>query len=542
MDSHVFRLLAGELIRLLSGARLEKIYSPFPGVHSFTLFAHGTKRHLILRHERQHPLLFFTERRMSNPERPSGLVMRLRKYCGGKRLGSGTADFSSRCLAFPVAVPARQEGHSEELPATTAGTWFVLDLRTGPQITFSLPGNFGAEPLWPEAMLVDSLCDKPWNKREMQGAWREYAVLTPFLRENLAGLSPLEGRALLVDLEAGGGDIFAYADASGRPLLYSAWPLTDEACLRRGLAVCSVSSILDGNGDATFDEAFPVLSLVSRVDEARFFDELGTLIRQEEERPERKENKKLTRLLETLRQEELRMKALAALHADACALQEVLWRYPAKELVEAATVPDAGGGERTLSLEPLLTVRENMARMFHSAARGTRGLEHVRQRRVVIEAALSGEPQGQDGAVGPVSLAAAPHASSGSRKKNSVRDAEKNVARFLSTDGHTLLRGKNAEGNRELLKLGQGHDLWLHAVDGPSAHVIIQRAHPAEEIPETTLREAAVLVGEKSRQRNEGRVDVMIAQLRHVHAIKGAAPGTVRVDTVLRTFSVPLST
>ena len=104
-----------------------------------------------------------------------------------------------------------------------------------------------------------------------------------------------------------------------------------------------------------------------------------------------------------------------------------------------------------------------------------------------------------------------------------------------------MLRGKNARGNQSLLKIGAPHDLWLHAEDGPSAHLIIRRSHAAEEIPESTLREAALLVAEKSWQRHNARARIMVALLRHVHAVKGAAPGTVKVDTVQRGIVVPLS-
>ena len=116
----------------------------------------------------------------------------------------------------------------------------------------------------------------------------------------------------------------------------------------------------------------------------------------------------------------------------------------------------------------------------------------------------------------------------------------KNVARFLSSDGFTLLRGKNAQGNQALLKLGQPHDLWLHALDGPSAHLIIRLSHAGQEVPESTLLEAAALVGEKSWQRHDAKARIMVAFLRHVRGIKGAAPGTVRVDSVYRTVTVSL--
>jgi hypothetical protein len=117
---------------------------------------------------------------------------------------------------------------------------------------------------------------------------------------------------------------------------------------------------------------------------------------------------------------------------------------------------------------------------------------------------------------------------------------EKDVARLVSSDGFLLLRGKNARGNRRLLKMGRPYDLWLHVEDGPGAHLIIRLSHAAEEPPAGTLREAAILAGEKSWQRYTARARVMVARLRHVHAVKGAEPGTVRVDRIEQRLCVSL--
>ena len=601
MDTHVFRLVAAELSRLLRGARVEKIHGPVPDVYVLTLFALKAKRQLALRCERQSPLLFFATRRLSNPARPPARIMRLRKYCAGRRLGPGAVDFASRRIAFPVGVfPVFDDegpGHAPAAPANDPArpehpaVWLLLDLRNGIDVVFSLPPGFGDDPVWPEAAMADSLCDRPWSKKEVSGPWRDHAVLTPFLRETLAGLDAMEGRALLVDLEAGGGELFPYADASGRLSLYSAWPLPEVVLRRRDLALwrekpsvhaerrgfsaaaeeeperepgqareCSAVAEQD-ESDALFQREFPALALVSRVDEARFFAELGPRLDKEEKQPRRREAKRAAKLLAKLDQEEARLKGLAELRDDARLLRAALWRYPAEARLDSVDVPvdaEEGGAVRTISLNPLLTLRENMARMFHASARGARGLVHLKRRRAEVlgeiseEAETAGEERvsakaangpdnGASEAPGPGSAPdPAPAAGPQGPRKGREATSIKNVARFLSSEGFTLLRGKNAEGNQALLKLGQPHDLWLHALDGPSAHLIIRRSHVGEDIPETTLLEAAALVGEKSWQRHDAKAHIMVALLRHVRAVKGAAPGTVRVDAVLRTRTVAL--
>lgn len=612
MDAHSFFRIAGELAVLLDGARLEKIHSPRPGVYVFSLFVHEKKRRLVLRHERQFPLLFLTGRTLPNPPRPSGQTMRLRKHCAGRRLGLGTVDFVSRCLAFPVLVPP-------DLPARR----LLLDMSEGPDVVFALSPEFGMPPAWPQshgdAALVDSLCGIPWHK-ERQGAWRQYPILTPLLRETLASLSPLEGHALLAELErkGAGGGLFPYSDKSGNPAVCSAWPLPRAVLARRGLAPMSArpdkvqgdwnidgedlpKGRLEKNGEEGTGGAFPVdaapgclggnreperaegesleqtpgcelsaLTCASLVGEKSFFAEWENQAHAGREKQERRESKRLARLLAVLDQEEERLKRLLAMREDAKALQAVLWQYPAD--ARNAAVPVSGPqGERDLQLDPRFSLRENMARMFRQSERGARGLTILarRQREAQESSMLLGRAEGLE-EKGNAGQTTGPSAENRKRER-SGEDAAlsefrnegkeggdetgrrggllpeqilgkplKGLARFVSSDGFVLLRGKNALGNQSLLKIGSPHDLWLHAENSPSAHLIIRRSHAAEEVPERTLREAAILVGEKSPLRDSAKVQVMVALLGHVHGIKGGRPGAVRVDKTLRSLTVSM--
>jgi hypothetical protein len=274
------------------------------------------------------------------------------------------------------------------------------------------------------------------------------------------------------------------------------------------------------------------------VDEPKFFAALNLAAHKENLLPERRAAKKNARLLARLDQERERLTAMAALREDAERIRGILWRYPPDaKFAELRIEEEPGiGPARVVPLDPLLTVRENMIRMFRQSARGIRGLAVLRERRIGILAAGSEEkasPSGM-GAAGFVPVRGGREGSVQERKNGG------DAARFVSSDGFVLLRGKNARGNQALLKTGGPHDLWLHVEDGPGAHVIIRLSHAAEEPPERTLREAAVLAGEKSWQRQGRKVNVMMARLRHVHAVKGAAPGTVRVDHVLRSLCVSL--
>lgn len=538
MDSHSFRIIAEELVVLAEGARVEKIHGPFPGTLVFSLFARGGKWRLIFRHERKNPLLFFSDTRLANPARPPAAVMRLRKYCSGRRLGRGLIDYTTRSIAFPISIP---DGEGE--------IFLLLDLVNGASVARELPSGFGLPPAWPDKEIVSALCAASWQKKESDGPWKEHAVLTPLLRETLAGMDPLDGQALLVDLEAGGGELFFYGKEDGLPLLYTAWPLSKDMRSRRGIVECPMRTCgapfhVSGAVERLLSE-FPALAGASYVDAPKFFADYAKAARKEEGLPVRRAAKKQARLLAKLEQEKARLNAMLGLREDAKALQGILWRFSADAKQAEIEVVLENGGVRRVMLDMRLTVRENMARMFHQSARGARGLALLQQRYSEVLASHSIPPPGS-GEKNTVEETDSRNENSEEERMLSPRflqpleSSYKDVARFVSSDGYTLLRGKNARGNHSLLKIGKGHDLWFHAEDGPSAHLIIRRSHAAEEVPERTLLEAAFLVGEKSWQRNDAKARVMVALLRHVHAVKGASAGTVKVDAVLQNLTVSL--
>jgi predicted ribosome quality control (RQC) complex YloA/Tae2 family protein len=102
------------------------------------------------------------------------------------------------------------------------------------------------------------------------------------------------------------------------------------------------------------------------------------------------------------------------------------------------------------------------------------------------------------------------------------------VQAFRSSDGLFMLRGRDARGNLAALKLARPDDLWLHAEGVAGAHVILRC--PPGRIPERSLREAGALAALKSPFREAGAAKVQCARARHVHPVRGAKPGTVRVD------------
>lgn len=485
-----------ELVPLLRGARIEKIQSPGRGLFSMVFFGQGQKRQLVLKFERQKPFCFVTKPAGAGCK-PDAQTMRLRKYAAGRRIAAVVEQWQNRRLWLLVASPQSQA----PVPLTPEkSVWLCLDLRDGPSLHFlaaqDAPGE--EEAIWPERGELEQALEN----------WRAWPVLSPALRRCLACLEPLEGQALMADLRDGGGDVFIYRKA-GSASIASAWPLPPKL-----------------RGDFTEKSGPDALPLL---EEAGL--ELAATTRQGAG-PGQKRRKKLERLLEKLSAEEERLKAMLALKEPAILLSHNLWRIAPDFKAEKLEL-DGVEGQQSIALNPRLTARENMERMFHEAKRGRRGLEMLLPRRAELLAELAALEDGSENSAQSADGADAPEKVAAPAFTALARSLPKKVALFISSDGYALLRGKDAEGNMRLLRMARGHDIWLHTGGGPGAHVLVRRAHPGDEVPERTLDEAGALAACKSWLREAAEAEIIYAEARHVRPLRSAAPGTVRIDRFL---------
>lgn len=112
-------------------------------------------------------------------------------------------------------------------------------------------------------------------------------------------------------------------------------------------------------------------------------------------------------------------------------------------------------------------------------------------------------------------------------KKVKVKEQAALPLTFTSQDGYTILVGKNNKQNDLLtLKMAKKDDIWLHTKNIPGSHVII-RKKPGEEIPFTTIEEAARLAAYYSKARASSNVPVDYTLVNQVRKPNGAKPGMV---------------
>lgn len=109
---------------------------------------------------------------------------------------------------------------------------------------------------------------------------------------------------------------------------------------------------------------------------------------------------------------------------------------------------------------------------------------------------------------------------------------------FKSDDGFDIYVGKNNVQNDELtLRRAANHDLWFHTKDIPGSHVLIDTRR--QEVPETTLMQAAVLAAYYSRAKGSSNVPVDYVERRHVRKPNGAKPGMVIYDSNKTLYVTP---
>jgi len=97
---------------------------------------------------------------------------------------------------------------------------------------------------------------------------------------------------------------------------------------------------------------------------------------------------------------------------------------------------------------------------------------------------------------------------------------------LTSPDGLSILVGRNSRQNDEVtFQRAKGDDWWFHARGVPGAHVIVRAQ--GQPIPPDTIRCAAELAAYYSRSQGEADVAVDYTRRRQVRRIRGAAPGLV---------------
>ncbi len=111
-------------------------------------------------------------------------------------------------------------------------------------------------------------------------------------------------------------------------------------------------------------------------------------------------------------------------------------------------------------------------------------------------------------------------------------EKQPDVERFKSYEhmGFRILVGRNAKNNEELtFEYGYKDDLWLHAKDVSGSHVLI-KFQSGKHFPRPVIERAGQLAAYYSKNRRLSVCPVIYTEKKYVRKLKGAPPGTVRVE------------
>jgi predicted ribosome quality control (RQC) complex YloA/Tae2 family protein len=182
--------------------------------------------------------------------------------------------------------------------------------------------------------------------------------------------------------------------------------------------------------------------------------------------------------------------------------------------------------EKVIALDPQITLKVFLDKMFNNIKKAKRGLLNVQTRITeskkdlveleshLAEIILKGEQEFK--------------IIKTSSKKELIKEGVRKPYRvYTSSDDIKILVGRSAKDSDELtLRHSRGNEWWFHARDTPGAHVLVK--YSKDILPESTLREAAMLAAYFSKNKNSGPVS--FTRVKFIKKPKNAKAGTVSLS------------
>lgn len=287
-------------------------------------------------------------------------------------------------------------------------------------------------------------------------------------------------------------------------------------------------------------------SFANIVEAARFyFDELESRILLERAklpilRDLRDAGKRFTDREKRLIQEQKRYEEAENLHRTAQILTSSGMKMD--QHYEFATVIDyfeAEPKDVEVPLDPALTLRENISRMFKRHQKAVRGkdiikqqIAQIRNRRAAVEEQtrrLQAIKDWDTWLAVASRLARGQQVGSSASGENSQGTRQRRF-RTVKVDGHDVLVGRSGRENDELtFDVAAPEDFWFHVADYSGSHVIVRNPGKDKEPGEAVLTKAAQLAAYFSQARNSSKVEVHYTKRKYVTKPRRAKPGLVRL-------------
>lgn len=206
--------------------------------------------------------------------------------------------------------------------------------------------------------------------------------------------------------------------------------------------------------------------------------------------------------------------------------------YKIKQGDKSVAVTDYyDGTEKTISLDPALTPAQNAERYYKRYNKAKRTLVAQLPQKEFAEAelaylnGLNDEIALAENASDAVLIAEELKAAGYIAKEKLPQKRRKEPAKYrvYAIDGFTVKVGRNNVENDELTFSAKGGDLWLHAKDYHSSHVIIETE--GKDVPEKTIITAAEICAYYGKGREGGKSDVVYTKKKFVKKPPKSKPG-----------------
>lgn len=117
----------------------------------------------------------------------------------------------------------------------------------------------------------------------------------------------------------------------------------------------------------------------------------------------------------------------------------------------------------------------------------------------------------------------------GSKGKKQPKEEKLPPMKYISTDGFTILCGRNnIQNDRLTLKETRNYDIWFHTQKIPGSHTVV--IADGKQVPNSTLEQAAIIAAYNSKARESTRVAVDYTIIKNVKKPNGSKPGMVIYD------------
>jgi predicted ribosome quality control (RQC) complex YloA/Tae2 family protein len=194
--------------------------------------------------------------------------------------------------------------------------------------------------------------------------------------------------------------------------------------------------------------------------------------------------------------------------------------------------------EIPITLDPAITLRENIDRMFKRQQKAGRGKQ--------IVAKQLAESTGREAAIAErvrrlqaikdwdtwLAIAeriAAEQVPFAAPQERSEQNAPRH--RTLTVDGFEILIGRNSRENDTLtFQVAAPEDFWMHVADYSGSHVVVRNPTKAKTLPDNVLTRAAQLAAYFSQARNSPKVEVHYTRRKYVSKPRRAKPGLVKLS------------